>query len=330
MVLLAVGSRPSNPFSAMNNPPTPAAALFVLLCTVVTIALGAARAAAAPAPPDDGKLRIICFGAHPDDCELQIGGTAALWAAQGHHVKFVSLTNGDIGHWRDAGGPLAVRRRKDVEGAAKILGTHVEIVDVHDGELMPTLENRQKVIRLIREWRPHLVFSHRPWDYHPDHRNTGLLVQDAAYMVTVPFIAPDAPHLKDNPVFMYYTDRFQKPYPSQADVVVPVDSVMDKKLDALAIMESQFLEGGANGHEGLVPKSPEARKQRVAQVRQAHAARNMATAERFRKELAQWVGEEQAKKVRHAEAFEVCEYGRRPTQDELKKLFPFFGEGTQQ
>ena len=299
-------------------------ASLALLCLFAAPAFAADTPAA---PPDDGKLRVICFGAHPDDCELQAGGVGALWAARGHHVKYVSVTNGDIGHWREAGGPLALRRKKEVEDASKILGTTVEVLDIHDGELMPTLENRQKLIRLIRQWKADLVLSPRAWDYHPGHRNTSLLVQDAAYMVTVPFICPDVPHLTSNPVFMYYTDRFQKPYPSQADVVVNIDPVVEKKLDALAVMESQFLEGGANGNESFIPKSPEARRHRVTQVRQGHAARNLATAERFRKELAQWVGEEQAKKVKHAEAFEICEYGRRPTKDELRKLFPFSEEG---
>src|SRR5437879_4727616 len=92
-----------------------------------------------PGPPSkDGKLRILCFGAHPDDCELRAGGVAALWAAQGHHVKFVSVTNGDIGHWRDAGRPLARRRKAEVEAAAKRLGIHTEVLDIHDGELLPT------------------------------------------------------------------------------------------------------------------------------------------------------------------------------------------------
>src|SRR5205823_9728036 len=94
-------------------------------------------------PPDDGKLRILCFGAHPDDCELQAGGVAALWAARGHHVKFVSVTNGDIGHWREAGGPLARRRRAEVEQAARLLGVTTQVLDIHDGELLPTLENRR-------------------------------------------------------------------------------------------------------------------------------------------------------------------------------------------
>jgi LmbE family N-acetylglucosaminyl deacetylase len=275
-------------------------------------------------PKDDGKLRIICFGAHPDDCELQAGGVGALWAAQGHHVRFVSVTNGDIGHWREAGAPLALRRVKEVREASKILGTSVEVLDNHDGELMPTLEIRREIIRLIRRWKADLVLSPRPYDYHPDHRNTSLLVQDAAYMVTVPFICPDVPPLKDNPVFMYYTDRFQKPYPSQADVVVSIDPVIEKKLDALAVMESQFLEGGANGHEGLLPKTPAQRERRVTEVRNTHAARFRALAERFRKEAGNWYDPEAARKIKFAEAFEICEYGQKPSKEELAKLFPFF------
>src|SRR5690349_6903106 len=217
------------------------------ILSIAAIVSCAFASSAVPSAAQNAPLRIIAFGAHPDDNELRLAGTAAKWAALGAQVKFVSVTNGDIGHWREAGGPLAKRRVKEVEQASKILGTTVEVLDNHDGELMPTLENRQKLIRLIREWKADLVLSPRPYDYHPDHRNTSLLVQDAAYMVTVPFICPDVPYLKDNPVFMYYTDRVQKPYASQADVIVATDSVIDKHLDALAVMESQFLEGGANG-----------------------------------------------------------------------------------
>ncbi|MDQ3650550.1 MAG: PIG-L family deacetylase, partial [Acidobacteriota bacterium] len=143
-----------------------------------------------PASGTQNKLRIICFGAHPDDAELKAGGVAAMWAAKGHEVKFVAVTNGDIGHWRDAGGPLARRRKAEVERAAKVLGISVEVLDNHDGELLPTLENRRVVTRLIREWRADIVMSHRPNDYHPDHRYTGVLVQDAAYMVAVPNFLP--------------------------------------------------------------------------------------------------------------------------------------------
>src|SRR5262245_24225192 len=210
-----------------------------------------------PAPPArDGKLRIICFGAHPDDCELKAGGTAAMWAAKGHHVKFVSVTNGDIGHWRDAGGPLARRRTAEVQQAAKILGIHTEVLDIHDGELLPTLENRRILTKLIREWQADVVMSHRPNDYHPDHRYTGILVQDAAYMVTVPHFCPDVPYLTANPAFFFYSDNFQKPNPFSADVIVAIDSVLDKKMEAIATLESQFYEGGANGNASLMPTEP--------------------------------------------------------------------------
>lgn len=277
-------------------------------------------------PPDDGKLRIICFGAHPDDCELQTSGVGTMWARKGHHVKFVSVTNGDIGHWREAGGPLALRRKREVEQADGMLGVHTEVLDIHDGELMPTLENRQKIIRLIREWKADLVISPRPNDYHPDHRYTGVLVQDAAYMVAVPFICPDVPALKGNPVFMFYTDRFQKPTPSQPDIAISIDSVIEKKLDALAVMESQFLEGGALGSAQLISSDPAKRAERVKQVRDGFSAWFKSATDRFRTNLVEWYGQEQADKVRYAEAFEICEYGRHPDKAELKRLFPFFAE----
>src|SRR5881398_840034 len=168
---------------------------------LVGLAFFSARPALAGAD-DGGKLRIICFGAHPDDCELQAGGVAALWSAKGHKVKFVSVTNGDIGHWREAGAPLARRRKAEVEAAARILGIETEVLDIHDGELEPTLENRKKVARLIREWQADIVLFHRPYDYHPDHRYVGVLVQDAAVVVVAPFFTPDTDPTQKNPVFL--------------------------------------------------------------------------------------------------------------------------------
>lgn len=270
------------------------------------------------------QLRIICFGAHPDDAEIGVSGTAALWAAKGHAVKLVAVTNGDIGHFSEAGGPLARRRKVEVERAAKILGTTVEILDNHDGELLPTLENRKAITKLIRQWKADIVISHRPNDYHPDHRYAGVLVQDAAYMVTVPNYAPDVPHLTNNPVFMYFSDRFEKPNPFQADVVVDIDSVMEKKLDGLLGMVSQFYEGGANGYQDLLTTDPAKQKERWAVVRQRFVDRQKNVADKYRKNLEDWYGKERAAKVQHAEAFEICEYGRRPDKAELKVLFPFF------
>ena len=104
----------------------------------------------------------------------------------------------------------AAHRRKSQE-CAKILGIETEVLDIHDGELMPTLENRRTVARLIRDWQADIVMGHRPYDYHPDHRYTGVLMDDAAVVVVAPFFVPDTTPTPRNPVFMYYSDGFQDP-----------------------------------------------------------------------------------------------------------------------
>ncbi len=221
---------------------------------------------------------------------------AALWAAAGHHVKFVSVTNGDIGHWREAGGPLAQRRNAEVQHAAELLGITSEVLDNHDGELLPTLENRRTVTRLIREWKADIVMGPRTNDYHPDHRYTGILVQDAAYMVAVPFFCPDTPHLMQNPVFLYYSDHFQKPYPFQADVVVGIDRAIEQKLDALVGMESQFVEGGVSGSPELIAGGEPKLEERRKVVRESFRNRDRGLAEKYREQLAALYGKEAGRK----------------------------------
>ncbi len=276
---------------------------------------------------DDGKLRIIVFGAHPDDCEIKAGGVAAMWAVQGHHVKFVSATNGDIGHAEMAGGELAKRRTAEVKAAAKVLGIETDVLDIHDGELMPTLENRKTFVRLIREWKADIVMGPRPNDYHPDHRYTGILMQDAAYMVTVKFFCPDVPQLAKNPVFLYLSDGFQKPNPFEPNIVVNIDDVFEKKANALWLLESQIESLWATGNfERIVPvpKDPAGREARRKVVTERFSSRDESVADKYRSKLIELYGEEMGKKIRRAEAFELCEYGGRASMDELKKLFPSF------
>lgn len=296
----------------------------VLLILLVTLG---STAPAAPNRPDDGKLRIIVFGAHPDDCELDAGGCAILWAAQGHHVKFVSTTNGDIGHSKMAGGPLAKRRTAEVKAAAKILRVEEsQVLDIHDGELMPTLENRKKIVRLIRDWNADIVISHRSNDYHPDHRYTAILVQDAAFMVTVTHFCPDVEALTKNPVFLYSADRFQKPNPFEADIVVGIDKVVETKVEAIWQLESQIESTWATGgFERVIPvpkSGPEREKRHKAFVE--GQLRRYRRPERYRKTLRELYGREEADKIKYVEAFEICEYGRRPSKEDIKKLFPFF------
>ena len=268
-------------------------------------------------------LRIIVFGAHPDDCEIRAGGTAALWARHGYQVKFVSVTNGDIGHWGMAGGALAQRRTREVQEAARILGITTEVLDIHDGELLPTLENRRLMTRLIRQWNADIVIGHRPNDYHPDHRYVGVLMQDCAYMVAVPFFCPDVPPLKSNPVFLFSHDNFQRPNPFRADIVVAIDEVIEQKLDALVVIESQFVEGGALGSPEAAPKTEEERQRKREQVRESFRQRFARIANQYRDKLIELYGPEKGQAVKYAEAFEICEYGRQPSADDIRRLFPF-------
>lgn len=267
------------------------------------------------------KINVIVFGAHPDDCDIDAGGTAIQFAALGHNVLFVSLTNGDAGHHEMGGGVLAKRRMAEAREAGKRFGVQYKVLDHHDGELMPTLDIRLEIIRLIRQWNADVVIGPRPNDYHPDHRNTGILLQDAAYMVIVPNVAPDTPPLKRNPVFLYTEDRFQKPNPFKPDIAVDISDVYRQKIYAMAAHESQFFEWlpWVSGKPDQVPAGKEERVQWLAEQRKPIIS------ETIRNSLAKWYGAERAKQVEFAEAFEICEYGRQPSEEEIRTLFPMLG-----
>jgi LmbE family N-acetylglucosaminyl deacetylase len=191
---------------------------------------------------------------------------------------------------------------------------------------MPSLENRRTITRIIREWQADVVIAPRPWDYHPDHRYVGILLQDSAFMVTVPFFCPDTKPLKKNPLFLYSSDGFQKPYPFKADIAVSVDESFEQKLDGLHELTSQAYEGGASGSAEFVAKDvPPANDEsaRRAWLKRRWGARQGGEADRHREALSKWYGAQQASKVRYAEVFEICEYGRQPSAAEIRLLFPF-------
>ena len=269
-------------------------------------------------------LNILIFGAHPDDPDYSAGGTAALYARQGHKVKMVSLTNGDAGHHEQGGAPLAWRRRQEAANAGAALGVEYITLDIHDGALLPTLENRNTVIAIIRAFQPDLITVHRPNDYHPDHRYASQLVQDASYMVTVPNVVSHVPHLRTMPVIAHTWDHFQKPYPFQADVVVAIDEVVEQKVDALHCHTSQMYEWlPYNGR--YLAEVPADLAERRAWLRQRQDQRLRRAADLYRDKLITMYGEEKGRQVQYAEAFEACEYGTPLTDENRNKLFPFFG-----
>lgn len=271
--------------------------------------------------PSPAEIRVIAIGAHPDDCDIKAGGLAAKYAAAGHKVKFVSVTNGDAGHQSEGGGALAARRRAEAEESGRRLGIAYEVLDNHDGELTPSLDVRVQIIREIREWEADVVISPRPNDYHPDHRYTGMLVQDAAYMVTVPNLVTDTPALRKNPLFLYFSDRFTRPQAFRPDIVVSIDDAIDKKYRALDAHVSQFYEW-LPWHAGILDQVPNDPGERLDWLK---SRRGFAIEDDWREAARKRYGAA-ADSIENAEAFEITEYGVQPSEEDIRRLVPFFPE----
>jgi len=266
------------------------------------------------------KLNIIIIGAHPDDPD-KVAGTAYKWAQLGHNVMMVSLTNGDAGHQSVPPEQLAKIRREEARKAGEVIGVKYITLDNHDGQLMPTYENRLQVIRLIREHKADLVIFPRPYDYHPDHRYTGTLVLDAAYMVTVPRILPEVPHLERNPMFLFMSDGFVHPEPFVPDVCVAIDDVMEKKLDMYHQHTSQMYEWLPfnRGNLNEVPKTDKERRAWLGKTRVAGS-----DASPYRQKLIELYGPEKGASIKYCEAFQDSGYGTRLTKENMKTYFPFY------
>ncbi len=271
-------------------------------------------------------LHVLVFGAHPDDCDIKAGGPAVKYARLGHKVCFVSMTDGAAGHHEIGGVELAKRRFAEAQAAARVAGIEYILLGNHDGELEASLENRQQVVEMIRAFRPDLILAPRPNDYHPDHRSTSILVQDASYLVTVPNYHPLVPHLRRMPVIVYVSDGFSRPNAFRADMVVDIDDVIELKMDMLDCHVSQMYEWLPYNAERLdeVPEGAAERRAWLAENRKAADAR---IADRFRERLEALYGTRHGSEVRYAEAFEVCEYGAPLTEEARERLFPFFGAG---
>lgn len=270
--------------------------------------------------------RILLIGAHPDDADLKAGGTAARWASLGFVVRMVSLTDGRAGHHEMVGDPLSRRRRAEAQAAAAAIGATYEVLDHPDGELDDRLEYRHEVIRLIRSFRPDLIATHRSTDYHPDHRFAGLLVQDASYLVTVPAVCPDVPHLPASPVILCFSDAFRRPCPFEPHVVVEIEDQFDRLVSMLHCHQSQFYEWLPHnaGHPEEVPEGDDLRREWLADRLRR---RIEPLADRHRDLVVRTYGPGRGERIRLVEAFEVSEFGAPLDAEAHARLFPFLPAG---
>ncbi len=273
---------------------------------------------------DEGgrALRMLVIGAHPDDCEYKAGGLATLYRQSGHDVCFVSVTDGQSGHQTRYGPQLAAERREEAAASGRVVGLGYRVLSYPDGALQPTLQARDEIIRLIRQFDPDLVLTHRPNDYHPDHRTTSLLVCDASYLLTVPAIAPDTPALARMPVIMYLSDDFQRPYPFSPSVVVDVEPVLESIVDMLACHRSQFFDW-LPYNRGELDQVPSDRKQQRQWLRAWILGIVAPLADRYREQIISAYGEDLGRQIRYIEAFETCEYGTPLSPELRRRLFAF-------
>ena len=283
-------------------------------------------------------MRVLMIGAHQDDCEFRCGGFASKLVKNGHTVKFLSMCNGSGGHHIMTPEETTATRAKESAAVAKLLGITYDVWDVADCNLVADLPTRKRLIRYIRAFNPDLVIAHRPNDYHADHRNASILVQDASYLLIVPHFCPDVPAMKNTPAILYFYDHFQNP-PFNADIAVGIDDVIDDKFKMLALHESQVFEW-LPYTKGTLENVPETYEERLEWLHNPRIPRdgtpvdeeiivkNLIGAQSeyreakpaiiHRDKLMERYGEE-GKKIMFAEVFGISEYGAPVTDD----LMPF-------
>ena len=268
------------------------------------------------------QFRVIVIKAHPDEAEEYAGGTAALLAKEGHAVKFLSVTNGDVGHWTMTKTEIAARRKKEAFEAGNRLGVNYEILDHHDGELESSIALRKEVVEAIRSWKADIVITFLPilGAGHPDNMAVARTVQESAGLNVAPLFLPDVPALTKVPVFLYMRDYYSKKLPHQPDIVVPIDSTMDQKLASFDAHASQFYEFAPyqRGILNEVPKDDEGKKAFLNK----YWGEFSAVSPDMQKWLQNWFGAEKTPTIKYAEEFEFAPYSRKLSKEELVQLFP--------
>lgn len=258
---------------------------------------------------DTKNYRFLVIGAHPDDCDLLAAGLAMKMLAKGHEFFFLSVTDGSAGHQTMSREALAERRAGECKKAGEILGLTYETLSIPDGELTAELKYRNMLMKRIREIAPDVIITHRTCDYHPDHRACGQLVMDCSYLVGVPLVCPEVPALRKAPVILSMWDHFTNPVPFRADICVPIDEVVERKVDATLSHVSQFYEwlpwiGGWHDVENA--PTFEAKTELLREQMRA----------RFSACVAELYHDKLPEGTQYAEAFEWNEYGGALT-DEL-------------
>lgn len=269
----------------------------------------------------DKKFTVLVIGAHPDDCEIKVGGLGIKCVEKGYRVIFMSATNGETGHQTLSNEETARIRKGEFERSCNMAGIECFVTDIPSNKILPDIITREMFVRIIRGYQPDIIITHRLNDYHPDHRITAQLVQDTSYAIKVPKVCPDVPPLRYTPAILYMSDSFKRPYEFSPHIALDIDAVLDKKMRMLACHESQVYDW-LPWVDGVSDQVPEDKEERYLWMKEDRSSRDKKCADRFRKLLCKRYGEEKGKSIVYAEAYEVSEYGRQLSFDELDEIFP--------
>lgn len=188
---------------------------------------------------------VLAIGAHPDDMEQFAGGTLILLKQSGYEIVICPLTKGECGSRELSAEEIVKIRNEESVNAAKIIGARYLNIGLRDGSIPYDLDTVKKVVGVIREVNPSIIFTHPTVDYIVDHSHTGQLVLWAV---------PEALHknfIIDSPVtplshhpFVYHTDpqglTFMDGQIARVNTIVDISDVIDKKMAAFAQHKSQI------------------------------------------------------------------------------------------
>lgn len=269
----------------------------------------------------DTKLNIVIVCAHPDDPELAAGGITARYLELGHNVTYIVTTTGDGGHHEMDRQALGKRRYDETRKVAKYWGIDYVIMDNHDGQLEPSLKIREELIRVLRKYQPDVIISHGLDDYHPDHRYTGQLVADTAYMLNVPLCVPDAPIARKDVV---YCNISYKPCDkAPATVLVPYDKYLDRKIDSVHFHESQIYEW-LPWTENVDPKTiAKDEEGRINFLKDRWLPEWETVRKNYAPAIQQHSADQQSNPSKYYEAYTASLWGSPLTPKNVKKYFPF-------
>lgn len=178
---------------------------------------------------------VLAFSPHPDDADMGCGGLLLKLKSIGYTTGIIDLTEAELSSNGDPD-----TRKKETLNASKILKLDIrDNLKISDGAVANNLENRLKIIEIIRKYKPSLAVIPYERDRHPDHENSSKLVKDAIFISGLKNFKTDIEFHKPKIVVSYMLN-----YQFKHSFIVDISDYYIQKMEAFAAYESQFLGKG--------------------------------------------------------------------------------------